>query len=232
MAMNPENSYLTKVIISVENEFRVIKSNGIPDHEIGQFPNPGNPNTMREQSYTFSCPVTPSPNDEITPLGMFPFGVAVNGVPFDPFAAEWWNGDWRSGWQYEAMSLGPKLGLDENNAHVQPNGAYHYHGIPSGLIDKLSRGGRPILIGYAADGFPIYAPWGYEVCEDRDSGMKELRSSYKVKSGSRPSGGPEGNHDGMFVQDYEFDKGTGDLDECNGRWGVTRHGRTGGGATQ
>ena len=45
-----------------------------------------------------------------------------------------------------------------------------------------------------------------------------MQSSYRVRSGSRPSGGgnPGGRYDGTFVQDYEYVEGLGDLDECNG----------------
>ena len=32
---------------------------------------------------------------------------------------------------------------------------------------------------------------------------------------------PAGAYDGTFVQDYEYRAGTGELDECNGRQGVT-----------
>ena len=41
--------------------------------------------------------------------------------------------------------------------------------------------------------------------------------------GNRPANGddPGGQHDGTFVQDFEFVEGSGDLDECNGRFGVT-----------
>ena len=60
---------------------------------------------------------------------MQPFGVAVNGVVFDPGAAEWFNRDPRSGWQYEPLAGKINLGVDESFAHVQPNGAYHYHGM-------------------------------------------------------------------------------------------------------
>lgn len=47
-----------------------------------------------------------------------------------------------------------------------------------------------------------------------------MRSSWQIKKGER-SGGPGGKHDGKFTADYEFVKGSGDLDECNGRFGVT-----------
>jgi hypothetical protein len=155
----------------------------------------------------------------ITPLGMNPFGVAINGVPFDPGAAEWWNNDPGSGWQYEALSGKINLGMDQNHAHVQPNGAYHYHGLPTGLINQLGDEKRMILIGYAADGFPIYEQYGYRLADIRTDIIK-LRSSYRLKAGQRP-GGPGGKYDGTFVQDYEYVAGAGDLDQCNGRTGVT-----------
>jgi len=80
-----------------------------------------------------------------------------------------------------------------------------------------------LLIGYAADGFPIYAEYGHTKADDASSPLKKLRPSYNLKKGNRPKGddGPGGKYDGTFVQDYEFAKGGGDLDECNGRTGVT-----------
>src|ERR1051326_1683336 len=113
------------------------------------------------------------------------------------------------------------LGMDKNNAHVQPNGAYHYHGVPTGLLDTLT-GGKPkmVLIGWAADGFPIYGPWGYTDPKNATTPLKKMKSSYRVKKGSRPNG-PGGTYDGSYVQDWEYVDGAGDLDECNGRFGVT-----------
>lgn len=192
-----------RVRIWSEGEYRYVESNGIPDHATGTFPNSGNPNTITEQSHRFRMPVAPQRAAQRTPLGMHPFGVAVNGVPFDPGAAEFWNNDRQSGWQYEALSEFMHLGLDEHHAHVQPSGAYHYHGLPEGIAGPL--------LGYAADGFPIYRA---------DSSGVAWRSSYRVKSGTRPSG-PGGAYDGRFVQDYEFVTGAGDLDACNGREAAT-----------
>jgi hypothetical protein len=141
---------------------------------------------------------------------------------FDPFAAEWWKGDPNSGWQYEPHGGAINLGLDSSNAHVQPNGAYHYHGIPTGLIDALS-GGKPqvTLVGWAADGFPIYGPWGHSDPQDASSPLKKLVSGHVIKSGTRPADSPGGKYDGSFVQDYEWVAGTGDLDASNGRFGIT-----------
>lgn len=213
-----------QVKISIDGDFRFIESNGYPDHEPGQFPNRGNPNTIRAQHYKYRVPVSPKSAAAVTPLRMNPFGVAVNGVPFDPGTAEFWNRNPDSGWRFEALSGKINLGVDDSNAHVQPSGAYHYHGLPIGLIKKLGRDKRSmILIGYAADGFPMYESHGYANVDDQSSKLKALTSSYRLKSGTRPAGGagPGGRYDGTFVEDWEYVAGAGDLDECNGRSGVT-----------
>ena len=87
----------------------------------------------------------------------------------------------------------------------------------------LYAGEQMIQIAWAADGFPMYEFHGYRDAADATSGMKELHSSWRLKSGERPGGdkGPGGAFDGTYTQDYEFVKGSGDLDECNGRFGVT-----------
>ena len=220
MALTPAYAYVTKVSITIQGNYRVIKSNGLPDHATGRFPNSGNPNRISEQSYQFKVPKNPVLSGRVTKLGMNPFGVAINGIPFDPNAAEWWQRNPRSGWTYEAMVMGPRLGIDQSNAHVQPNGAYHYHGIPLGLMKKFRQLNKPTLIGYAADGFPIYGPYGYNDPRDSSSKVTKLKSSYRVKRGTR-RGGPGGRYTGIFVEDYEFIKGQGHLDEANGRFGFT-----------
>lgn len=212
----PEN----QVSIRINGQFRFLTANGIPDHAVGRFPNRNNPNTIRAQNYSFRLPMRPVTNAEPTRVGLMPFGVGLNGVPFDPGAAEFWNRDWNSGWQYEALGGAVNLGTDQNNAHVQPTGAYHYHGMPVGLANRVDSGKGMVLVGYAADGFPIYARYGYERTDDAASGVKAMRSSWRLKAGDRP-GGPGGRYDGSFVEDYEYVAGAGDLDECNGRFGPT-----------
>jgi hypothetical protein len=230
-------------VISTSGDKRIVEANGLPDHKPGRFPNRGNPNSISAQSYRFEMPLKPRVNDEPRPVDRYTFGVAINGVVFDPGTAEVWRpgqpivsrpgpetrrgpGD-RLGhvWNYDAMGK-MNLGIDDNHAHVQPTGAYHYHGLPTGLIARLQKekgGDRMLLIGYAADGFPIYAEYGHTKADDASSPVKKLRSSYQLKKGNRPKAneGPGGRYDGTFVQDYEFVKGSGDLDDCNGRSGVT-----------
>ena len=210
-----------RVTITVSGGERIISANGWPDHQPGKFPRPGNPNSISPQNYNFDLQAQPEIASHPTPIGHSLFGVALNGVPFDPGTAEFWNRDPRSGWNYEAKSGFLNLGLDENNAHVQPTGAYHYHGLPTGLVLRLSRdGSKMVMVGYAADGFPIYTSYGYIRPNDPNSGLKKLHSSYRLKNGTRTNG-PGGVYDGKFTADYEYVRGCGDLDECNGRFGVT-----------
>lgn len=149
----------------------------------------------------------------------------MNGVPFDPGAAEWYRAHRHGGWRYEALSGAVPLGIDHNHAHVQPTGAYHYHGLPTGLLEQLGvrAGEHSPIVGWAADGFPIYALYGYAAAEDASSGAAELKSSYRLREERRPSGpsNPGGKPDGTFLSDYEFQSGLGDLDRCNGRHCVT-----------
>lgn len=126
------------VLIATEGGYRLIRSNGIPAHDVGQFPNRRNPNAISEQNHMFRVPLNPVPAHARTEMRHMSFGVALNGVPFDPGTAEYWNNDRRAGWRYEALSGKIDLGLDAIYAHVQPTGAYHYHGLPKCLLTNLS----------------------------------------------------------------------------------------------
>ena len=227
-----------RVQVTETDGFRVIESNDIPKHTVGRFPNRGNPNAIAAQNWTIKIPLQPIPNDTVTPLHQstnhgppnMPFGVGVNGVLFEPGTAEFWMGDRTADWNYEALGGAVGLGLDANHAHVQPGGIYHYHGLPTGLLEELGFTAGEIddnthspLIGWAADGFPVYYAFGYQQADDPKSSVVKLTTSFRLKQGQRPSGsaGPGGRYDGAFIQDYEYALGTGDLDECNGRFCVT-----------
>ena len=215
------NPQTNEVSIDIVGNQRVIQANGIPAHKTGTFPNRGNPNRISVQDHEYRIPANPKQATESTPI-QGEFGVAINGVPFDPGAGEFYDGE--PGWQYEPLSGAIALGIDVSHAHVQPNGKYHYHGLPTGLLDsvKLNSKQHSPLIGWAADGFPIYAVYGYSDPNDSKSKVQKLSSSYQLKTGSRPGGdAPAGIYDGTFVRDYEYVPGSGDLDECNGRQTVT-----------
>ncbi len=210
----------TMVRIYVEGDTRYFESNVLPNHETGDFPNSGNPHTLSPQNLMLQTPAKPQLADMPTEVGLGKFGLAINGVPFEREAAEWYNRDSNSGWQYDAFGGGIELGFDMNNAHVQPSGLYHYHGIPDVLIETQNPTEHPHLVGFAADGFPIYLLYGYKDPADSGSEVVELFPSYQLKQGTRPSG-PGGTYDGTFNEDWEYIAGSGDLDECNGRFGIT-----------
>ncbi|MEI7577145.1 MAG: YHYH protein [Armatimonadota bacterium] len=207
--------------ITTDSLYRYITGNGIPGHVTGAFPNPNNPNSISAQSYNWRCFKSPSAAGSYTAGGLGKkAGTARNSVPFDPYANEWYQNNPATGWQYEPKGGGVNLGIDSSNAHVQPNGAYHYHGLPMGLLNLLSYTTQMAIVGWAADGFPIYGPYCYSVANNSSSGLRQMTSSFRLKSGTR-SGGPGGVYDGTFEQDWEYVAGLGDLDQANGRTGVT-----------
>ena len=93
-----------------------------------------------------------------------------------------------------------------------------------GLINRAGeRSSAPddmVLGGFAADGFPFYLRYGYADPDDASSGLVVIEHSWELKSGTRDSG-PGGVYDGTFREDWEYVDGTGDTDECGGRFGVT-----------
>ena len=219
------------LVVEESSDYITIKSNGIPSHSTGSFPNRGNPNSITAQNHNFRVTKYPQQTGSIIPSRHF--GIAVNGVIFVPGTAECWgkkrqrpsrNANTRPSqrprssqlrlsnnrdceWREEAIvGSETRLGLDDNFAHVQPNGMYHYHGIPTGLIRQLKNDSDEdlIMIGYAADGYKIKA-----------SKTSKYKSSYQLKSGSRQTG-PGGRFDGTYTADFEYVRGSGDLDECNG----------------
>ena len=210
------SSLVNQTRIEEQGDYRYIISNGVPNHPTGEFPNPGNPNRISAQNHTFRMPLYPEFAESATPVRPI-FGVALNGVPFEPGTAEAWENDRSTPWRFEALTGFINLGVDEHNAHVQPTGSYHYHGVPTGLLHSEH---TMVHIGYGADGFPVYGPHGYADANDASSNVVDVHSSYRLKEGLRPDG-PGGLHDGAFVGDFEYVAGLGDLDECNGRFGAT-----------
>ena len=86
------------------------------------------------------------------------------------------------------------LGIDCNRAHTQGRGTYHYHGLPTGLLWDLTvvTSDSPMhLLGYAADGFPIYGPECPGEPTDMKSRTRRLRLSYRLQGGKRKDG-PKG----------------------------------------
>lgn len=208
---------------------RYLEANGLPDHEVGTFPNSENPNTITAQTVNVTFPLTPEIIDD-EGISTRVVAYCTNGVKFEVDTA----GTCTDGgdcdpignggaWSMEAVGENAfDFGNDESHGHVQPTGAYHYHGIPEGYVTSLGLGEAMTLVGWAVDGFPIYARYGYTAPEDASSDIKVVTGSYVLKS-TVPSNRPsvEIYPLGAFTQDWEYSEGSGDLDECNGRFGVT-----------
>ena len=228
---------------TISGTTRTITANSIPEHMVGLFGKVQgslNPNAISEQNETYNITTTPSVATLLTPLlsttgnihnigPQYSFGILFSGVELDPIPAEPFphNGilDPNVNWEWNLEALNVNIGLDCNYAHVQPQGKYHYHGKPTLFLDNL---GVPTdtmtLIGYAADGFPIYYKYAYTDANDNTSAVIEMTSSYQLKTGERPGDGitaPCDTYNGVYSNDYEYIDGLGKLDEANGRTGVT-----------
>jgi hypothetical protein len=208
------------VTASCTSTLRTLTGNGVPDHAPGTFPNSSNPNAIKAVNFTFRTSLSPSVAAANTAVSHV-VGYVNNGVKLDPSTAESYQN--AGVWKIEALNQSYfAFGVDSSNAHVQPDGAYHYHGMPEGYITRQGKGTAMTLVGFALDGFPIYARYGYSDALNASSTTRKINASYRLKtspSAGRPS--TSAVPMGTFTQDYEYVQGLGDLDDCNGRFGVT-----------
>ncbi|WP_197485230.1 MULTISPECIES: YHYH protein [unclassified Vibrio] len=213
-----------------------LKANAIPNHDFND-QSASFATDVAEQSKEYLFDIFPSKADTPSALSLvMSEAVMLNGVKIDLLAAACYNvADERVGcgedqidnpWRYDPMSSLNQFGTDEHHAHVQPTGEYHYHGNPMALFYQSCEGGEASpVIGFAADGFPIY---GRCFADATTGEIRAALSSYQLKSGNRvdsngysaPIGGAglvvSDRYDGQFRGDYEYSAGQGDLDECNG----------------
>lgn len=209
--------YSAKIKITVKSRKCTITSNAIPNHDFNKTGHFAAKISQQNQKYT----ITPSPkmNARATALSLrYDNAIYLNGVKLDLLAAGCYGvgdgfigcHDMSSPYRYDPLGGASKFGADEHNAHTQPNGTYHYHGNPLALFEQNNPNGPSPVIGFAADGFPIYG--SFIVSNGK---LRRATTSYQLKKGSR-SGGPGGRYDGTFVDDWQYVAGSGDLDECNG----------------
>jgi YHYH protein len=100
--------------------------------------------TVKETTYTI--PVTPIYQTAPTSLGRSGIGVAFNGVKFDspaPLNAI-----------LSAHTLAP---FDDNGGHMNPHAGYHYHAATGRTKEIVQADNHAPAIGYALDGFGIFA---------------------------------------------------------------------------
>ena len=219
---------------SCANEQRQLVANGVPNHQTGeQFVGERNPITAHEVNV--AVPLNPVARTGTGQRIIVP-AYALNGVNFNPGTGGRCASDitdvsecsLRPGstgeWSMEALGQSTfDFGEDANHAHVQRGGVYHYHGMPVGMLSEQNLAGESMQqIAWAADGFPLYARYGYSDPESSTSALRAMEPSYQLKATPDPE---RPSIDlipmGTFSQDYEYVEGSGDLDECNGRFAVT-----------
>lgn len=130
---------------------RIITSNGLPVGAVtGTFPiaatDPAfafdrNPNRIAATSVSVTLPLAPTATSTPTCLGKGTIGVLKNGVslfaPIDELNRD------AVAWETQ----------DSCDGHPQQTSTYHYHDIPSCVLDAST--GPSTVVGWAYDGFPI-----------------------------------------------------------------------------
>lgn len=212
-----DRTYDAAVIVTTDGMTCTFASNAVPNHDFnatGRFVTP-----LAEQDQVYAVTANPTANESPTPLSlMLDNAVFLNGVKLDLMAAGCFGvgdgkigcGDMATPYRYDPMSEASSFGTDEHNAHTQPDGTYHYHGNPMALFEQTTPSSPSPVIGFAADGFPVFGSF-----IDDGGTIRKATTSYRLKTGTRP-GGPGGTYDGTFIDDWEYVEGSGDLDACNG----------------
>jgi len=104
------------------------------------------PEYFKDQITTFTIPVTPKYLTNAQKFGRGGIGVAFNGVKFDPPAPT-----------HAILAAHTIAPLDDHGGHVNPHGGYHYHAVTGSTKEVEQTDNHAPMIGYAMDGFGIYA---------------------------------------------------------------------------
>ncbi len=189
-----------------------IRSSGLGSHVMGPWYLDTNhtqlfPNYPTNEHVLYKIPRTPTVPSTKSKNGAGAIGYFVDGVAmFNSWDAYYYtNGaDTQGGasggyWNRDAY-VNEGASFDANNAH-QAGGQHHYHANPPALryqlgdhvdFNAVSKAypedtntptkHSPIL-GWAADGWPIYGPYGYSVSNDASSGIRRMISGYVLRNG-------------------------------------------------
>ena len=174
--------------------------------------------TPKEQSYVFKIPAIRSEVPFIQPVvpiaALGEIGVSIDGVPFrspNRGVTNIFNGVTYT----ENKVLNPVQDFFvDGSGIIESDRKFFYHSDPSLLYTKDPSTHSPI-IGFAFDGLPIYGPYGYSDPLDVNSDIRIITSSYKIKNVQRAN---ETISDGSFIEDFEYEEGSGDLDQYNTRF--------------
>ncbi|MFT5130375.1 MAG: iduronate 2-sulfatase, partial [Rhodothermales bacterium] len=192
-----------------------VKATTIPSYNIG--PWAANPNDAVDQDITLRFPFDPQEETGTkTDTGLGSISHHINGTAiFNASDGQFVDGYERNANVFEAASF------DAAQGHPAGNDNYHHHQRSPSLLAQLGDdgSGHSPIIGFSHDGFPIYGPYGY-ANTDGSGGVTRMETGYSIIAGARPGGAPAGNHDGSYIEDFEYSNTT-HLDIHNGRFAVT-----------
>jgi hypothetical protein len=125
---------------------------------------------VKAQDYGFSISTSPRKLKATTAAPLGAIGVMISGaVLFNPYEADNTTVAMASNFTVKDSSGNEVPFLDPCNGHPNPNGQYHYHGLPPCVTSQVDKGKGPShIIGLAFDGFPIYG--------DRDVHGKRVKA--------------------------------------------------------
>jgi len=127
------------------------------------------PSYYQNHISTFYIPIQPIYQSYSSSERRGALGLAFNGVNFDPPAP--------TQAILSAHTLAP---LDDCGGHVNPHAGYHYHAVTGCTKEIAQQDGHAPMIGYAIDGFGIYAlkdqagnlPTGLDACNGHEDAVR------------------------------------------------------------
>jgi hypothetical protein len=142
----------------------------------------GRPEWISKGETTFIIPVNPVYHERPTRIRRGAVGIALNGVNFDspaPLHAI-----------LAAHTLAP---LDDSGGHINPHAGYHYHAATGHTKEIAQSDSHAPMIGYALDGFGIFA-WR-DAAGEVPSDLDECRGHSDGIRGYHYHAGPVGENE-------------------------------------
>jgi hypothetical protein len=107
---------------------------------------------------SITIPAKPTYETTTTATSLGPIGIMLSGAPlYDPYEGNGSTVALASNFSLKSSDGKSVYFIDGCYGHPTPMGAYHYHGMPTCITEKVDGSHGPShLIGVALDGFPIY----------------------------------------------------------------------------
>lgn len=244
-------------LVQYSANYVYVTATGVPAFVTGPFAT-GPVTTALNNNYIIKMPLSPTVATTKTLVGNGTIAAFINGtVAYNAGDAGSYNN--QNKWHSNAVYF-ENIGFDCAHGHPGPmTSDYHHHQNPSAfnietvpsssicniyLADGLyvpNAATHGPLIGFAADGFPIYGAYGYTNPLDSTTPIKRMTPSYRLRNITSRTTLPDGSAAtgpaltemvqiqgpgqpqiqailGAYLEDFEYVVGLGDLDENNGRF--------------